>query len=123
MVRERDDEHTPFERPQRRTKPRTKDRPNYEDAAVARVVTIDRGRYTVTLDDRTITAMKSRNLGRKGVVVGDEARVVGDITGDEGSLARIVEVLPRRTVLRRSADDDDPIERIIVANADQLVIV
>lgn len=123
MVRERDDEHTPFERPKRRTKPRTKDRPNYDDAAVARVVTIDRGRYTVTLDDRTITAMKSRNLGRKGVVVGDEARVVGDISGDEGSLARIVEVLPRRTVLRRSADDDDPIERIIVANADQLVIV
>ncbi|MEO7117421.1 MAG: ribosome small subunit-dependent GTPase A, partial [Candidatus Limnocylindrales bacterium] len=53
----------------------------------------------------------------------DEARVVGDLTGDEGSLARIVEVLPRKTVLRRSADDDDPIERIIVANADQLVIV
>lgn len=65
MVRERDDEHTPFERPKRRTKPRTKDRPNYDDAAVARVVTIDRGRYTVTLDDRTITAMKSRNLGRR----------------------------------------------------------
>jgi ribosome biogenesis GTPase len=67
--------------------------------------------------------MKSRNLGRKGVVVGDEVRVVGDVTGDEGSLARIVEVTPRRTVLRRTADDDDPIERIIVANADQLVIV
>lgn len=123
MVRERDDEHDKFDRPKRRTKPRTKDRPNYDDAAIARVVTIDRGRYTVTLDDRTITAMKSRNLGRKGVVVGDEARVVGDTSGDEGSLARIVEVLPRRTVLRRSADDDDPIERIIVANADQLVIV
>ena len=88
-------------------------------------MTIDRGRYTVTLDDdgRTLTAMKSRNLGRKGVVVGDEVRVVGDVTGDEGSLARIVEVTPRRTVLRRTADDDDPIERIIVANADQLVIV
>jgi len=118
-----EDEHAEFERPRRHTKPRTKVRPNYEDAAVARVVTIDRGRYTVTLEGRTLTAMKSRNLGRKGVVVGDEARIVGDLTGDEGSLARIVEVLPRRTVLRRSADDDDPIERIIVANADQLVIV
>ena len=29
----------------------------------------------------------------------------------------------RRTVLRRTADDTDPVERIIVANADQLVIV
>ena len=32
-------------------------------------------------------------------------------------------VAPRRTVLRRTADDTDPVERIIVANADQLVIV
>lgn len=120
-----DDEHARFERPRRHTKPRTKVRPNYDDADTARVVTIDRGRYTVTLDDdgRTLTAMKSRNLGRKGVIVGDHVRVVGDVTGSEGSLARIVEVLPRSTVLRRTADDDDPIERIIVANADQLVIV
>ena len=29
----------------------------------------------------------------------------------------------RETVLRRTADDDDPYERPIVANADQLVIV
>ncbi|MCW2770279.1 MAG: rsgA [Aeromicrobium sp.] len=120
-----DDEHAQFERPRRHTKPRTKVRPNYDDADVARVVTIDRGRYTVTLQgaSRTITAMKSRNLGRKGVVVGDEVKVVGDVSGDVGSLARIVEVHPRRTVLRRTADDDDPIERIIVANTDQLVIV
>lgn len=128
-----DDEHAQFERPRRHTRPRTKDRPDYGEAAVARVVTIDRGRYTVTLLEDgpstasgrplTITAMKSRNLGRKGVIVGDEAKVVGDLTGDDGSLARIVEVLPRRTMLRRTADDDDPIERVIVANADQLVIV
>jgi ribosome biogenesis GTPase / thiamine phosphate phosphatase len=29
----------------------------------------------------------------------------------------------RVTVLRRTADDDDPVERVIVANADQLVVV
>ena len=28
-----------------------------------------------------------------------------------------------RTTLRRTADDDDPVERVIVANADQLVVV
>ena len=67
--------------------------------------------------------MKARPLGRKGVVVGDRVRVVGDVSGDEGSLARIVEVADRSTTLRRSADDDDAVERVIVANADQLVIV
>jgi ribosome biogenesis GTPase len=68
-------------------------------------------------------AMKSRPLGRKGVVVGDRVRVVGDTSGAEGSLARIVEVVPRTTTLRRTADDDDPVERVIVSNADQLVVV
>ena len=133
MSRRDDDEHAAFERPRRRSQPRTKVRPDYSEAATGRVVTIDRGRYTVAFDDssaaggstgiRTVTAVKSRGLGRKGVVVGDIARVVGDITGDDGSLARIVEVEPRSTVLRRTADDDDPIERIIVANADQLMVV
>ena len=68
-------------------------------------------------------AMKSRALGRKGVVVGDRVRLVGDTSGVDGSLARIVTVDERVTVLRRTADDDDPVERVIVANADQLVIV
>jgi ribosome biogenesis GTPase len=112
-----------YDRPRRHTRPRTKDRPSYEDAVLGRVVTVDRGRYTTLVGDRTVTAMKSRPLGRKGVVVGDAVRVVGDVTGDEGSLARIVEVEERRTVLRRTADDDDPVERVIVANADQLVVV
>jgi len=62
-------------------------------------------------------------LGRTGVIVGDRVRVVGDTSGDEGTLARIVQVEDRVTVLRRTADDDDPYERPIVANADQLVIV
>ena len=50
-------------------------------------------------------------------------RLVGDTSGADGSLARIVTVDERMTVLRRTADDDDPVERVIVANADQLVIV
>ena len=68
-------------------------------------------------------AMKSRPLGRKGVVVGDRVRVVGDVAGADGSLARIVEVNERTTTLRRTADDDDPVERVIVSNAEQLVVV
>jgi ribosome biogenesis GTPase / thiamine phosphate phosphatase len=116
-------DHESFDRPRRHTRPRTKDRPSYDDAVDGRVVTVDRGRYTVLVGDATVTAMKSRPLGRKGVVVGDEVKVVGDVSGDDGSLARIVEVDERRTVLRRTADDDDPVERVIVANADQLVVV
>ncbi len=117
-----------YERPRRHTRPRTKERPTYDDAVDGFVITVDRGRYTVRVQpdgepERTITTMKSRPLGRKGVVVGDRVRVVGDVSGAEGSLARIVEVAERETVLRRTADDDDPIERILVANADQLVIV
>ena len=117
------DEHDAFERPRRRTRPRTKDRPDYSKAEIGLVITVDRGRYRLLVDDREVVATKARQLGRKGVIVGDEVRVVGDTSGDEGSLARIVEVEERRTVLRRTADDDDAYERPIVANADQLVIV
>lgn len=112
-----------YERPRRRTRPRTKERPTYDDAADGVVVTVDRGRFTLLVGGRTVMAMKARPLGRKGVVVGDRVRVVGDVSGAEGALARIVEVQPRTTVLRRTADDDDPVERVIVSNADQLVVV
>jgi ribosome biogenesis GTPase len=119
-------EHESFDRPRRRTRPRTKERPSYTDAVDAAVVTVDRGRLTCRLlddEDVVVTAMKSRPLGRKGVVVGDRVRLVGDVSGTDGTLARIVEVTPRTTVLRRTADDDDPVERVVVANADQLVVV
>jgi len=118
-----DHDHEHYERPRRRTRPRTKERPTYDEAVDGVVVTVDRGRYTLLIDGTTVTAMKARPLGRKGVVVGDRVRVVGDTSGSDGSLARIVEVRERATVLRRTADDNDPVERVIVANADQLVIV
>lgn len=127
------DEDAKYERPKRRTRPRTKDRPSYDDAVTGFVITRDRGRYTTwvgadgadpgSVDGRVVTAMKARQLGRKGVIVGDLVRLDGDASGAEGTLARIVEVLPRRTLLRRSADDDDPVERPLVANADQIAIV
>ncbi len=120
------DDHEGFGRPPRRTRPRTKHRPDYSDAETAVVVTIDRGRYTLLLDGSEATrvvATKARALGRKAVIVGDRVKVVGDTSGDEGTLARIVEVGERETVLRRTADDDDPWERPVVANADQLAIV
>ncbi|WNE98748.1 ribosome small subunit-dependent GTPase A [Streptomyces luomodiensis] len=111
-------------RPNRRgNRPRTSIRPKHEDAAEGFVLTVDRGRLTVLVEDRTITAMKARELGRKGVVVGDRVAVVGDLSGAKDTLARIVRVHERSSVLRRTADDDDPYERVVVANADQLAIV
>ncbi len=115
-------------RPNRRgSRPRTKERPAHADAVPGRVLAVDRGRYTVLVGDvderHLVVAMRARELGRKGIVVGDEVRLVGDTSGAEGSLARIVRLDERRTLLRRTADDTDPVERVIVANADQLVVV
>jgi ribosome biogenesis GTPase len=91
------------------------------------VLTVDRGRYTTLVEgpgaQRVVVAMRARELGRTGITVGDRVAVVGDTSGDPDTLARIVRVESRRTVLRRTADDVDPVERVIVANADQLVIV
>ena len=116
-------------RPARRgSRPRTRIRPKHDDAAEAMILTIDRGRLTCLVDagtkkEREVVAMKARELGRKGVVVGDLVDVVGDLSGEPDTLARIVRVAERTSVLRRTADDDDPVERVIVANADQLVVV
>ncbi|MFI2630329.1 ribosome small subunit-dependent GTPase A [Streptomyces collinus] len=111
-------------RPGRRnTRPRTNIRPKHEDAAEGLVLTVDRGRLTCLVEDRVVMAMKARELGRKAAVVGDRVALVGDLTGKKDSLARIVRIAERTSVLRRTADDDDPFERVVVANADQLAVV
>lgn len=90
------------------------------------VFSVDRGRWGCVLDsnpERPIVAMRARELGRTPIVVGDQVDVVGDVSGKPDSLARIVRVADRSTVLRRTADDTDPFERVVVANAEQLFIV
>ncbi|GAA1277060.1 putative ribosome biogenesis GTPase RsgA [Planotetraspora silvatica] len=137
-------------RPGKGSRPRTRVRPAHDAAVEGFVVAVDRGRYTCLVGpgipringdaraarpakgaarragkaERTlVVAMKARELGRKGIVVGDRVAIVGDVTGQPDTLARIVRVEERDSMLRRSADDTDDIERPIVANADQLVIV
>ncbi|MDF8265068.1 ribosome small subunit-dependent GTPase A [Luteipulveratus flavus] len=111
-------------RPNRKgSRPRTKERPAHKDAVIGFVTGVDRGRRTVLVDGRTVIAMRARELGRQSIVVGDRVALVGDTSGAEGTLARIVRIEERSSVLRRTADDTDPVERVIVANADQLVIV
>ena len=109
-------------------RPRTKRRPAHEDAETGRVLGVDRGRYTVLLDvdtddEHVISAVRARELRRMPIVTGDQARVVGDTSGDEGTLSRIIGIADRTSLLRRSADDTDQVERVIVANADQMLIV
>jgi len=109
-------------------RPRSKHRPAHDDAVVGRVITVDRGRYLCIVDEdadteHEVITTRARELRSTPVVTGDRVDLVGDTSGAEGSLARIVRVHERRTLLRRSADDTDAVERIIVANADQLLIV
>ncbi len=109
-------------------RPRTKIRPKHEDAVIGRVLGVDRGRYRVLIDEgdpseHETTATRARELRRTPIVTGDRARIVGDTSGDEGTLGRIVGIEDRTSLLRRSADDTDNVERVIVANADQMLIV
>jgi len=91
------------------------------------VTAVDRGRYQVQIDRQgapgPIWAVKAKDLGHRGVVVGDEVYLVGDTSGTKDTLARIVRVGPRRTVLRRATEEGRGRERVIVANADLLVVV
>jgi len=124
-----DDERVRVRPSKRGSRPRTKQRPQHEDAVEARVLAVDRGRYALlTADGVRLVAMKARELGRgarNAVVVGDRVGVVGDTSGTPDTLARIVRVEERATALRRSAEDSEAagVERVIVANADRLLIV
>jgi ribosome biogenesis GTPase len=109
-------------------RPRTKRRPAHSDARIGRVLGVDRGRYAVligedTPDEHEAVAMRARELRKQPIVTGDRARIVGDTSGDGGTLGRIVGIEERTSLLRRSADDTDQVERIVVANADQMLIV
>lgn len=110
------------------SRPRTKDRPTYDKAEWGRIITVDRGRYTAVIDEnsateRTVTAVRAKDLRRTPVVPGDMVGLVGDTSGKPDTLARLVKLQDRVSLLRRSADDTDPVERVVVANADQLIIV
>src|SRR5699024_6944110 len=118
-------------RPGKGSRPRTKRRPSHDDAATAMVVSVDRGRWgCVLLGDgpdhvagTRVVTMRARELGRTPVVVGDHVGVVGDPSGTRDTFARLVRDQHRSTVLRRTAADSDPYERVVAANAQPLLIV
>lgn len=106
-------------------KPRTKIRPDHQDAVLGLLVGIDRNRYQVLLHETEVqvNATLAKELRKDGPAVGDVVALTGNTSGEDGELARIVRIEPRSTLLRRSADDTDQVERVIVANATQLMIV
>ena len=106
-------------------KPRTKNRPDTSSAPLGMILGVDLGRYRVLLDgeNRVVDATMGKELRKAGAVVGDRVALAGDLSETVGALARVVRVEPRTSLLRRSADDSDQVERVIVANATQMLIV
>ena len=106
-------------------KPRTKNRPDTSSAPLGMILGVDLGRYRVLLDgeNRVVDATMGKEMRKAGAVVGDRVALAGDLSETVGALARVVRVEPRTSLLRRSADDSDQVERVIVANATQMLIV
>lgn len=117
-------------RPGRGSRARTKVRPDYSALPIGTVTALDRGRYRVTLATETsektvLNCVKAKELPHRSVVIGDRVRVSGDISGREGTLARIVQIQQRISELRRSRDDSEggAVERVMVANVTQMAII
>jgi len=96
-------------------------RARIDELDAARVIGVDRGRVTIIVDGRIVEATYAGTMRGEKAAVGDRVRVRPP--KHETDIARIVEVLPRDTVLTRTADDVDDTERVVVANADQIVVV
>ena len=96
---------------------------------IGRVLGVDRGRYTVLVDeddarrarDHRRRARASCARCRSSPATARPSSATRPATA--GTLARIVGIEERTSLLRRSADDTDQVERVIVANADQMLIV
>lgn len=111
-------------RPARSKPRRSKKTLDYSSAPLGMVYAVDRGRYHVRYRNCDLVCVKARELGRYGIVVGDNVRLQGDLSGKKDTLARIVAVEQRRSVLRRSTEDSAGAkEKPMVANANQLGIV
>lgn len=89
--------------------------------AVARVVAVDRGRMRVAPEDggEVVDARYGGAMRGRRVVVGDRVRIAPAARGS----ARMVEQLERTSQLRRTGDDLDHHERVVVANIDRVAVV
>ncbi len=96
-------------------------RDRIDELDVARVVGVHRGHVTIELDGEVVEGRFAGTMRGEKAAVGDRVRVRP--LRHESDLPRIVEVLERETVLLRTGDDDVDDERVVVANAEQVVVV
>ncbi|MFT5224112.1 MAG: ribosome biogenesis GTPase [Glaciecola sp.] len=87
----------------------------------ARVIAVDRGRVTVLFEEAQVQARFAGAMRGTKVLVADEVRIKPP--KHENDQARIVGLLDRVTTLTRTADDGVEEERVVVANAEQVVVV
>lgn len=92
-----------------------------ETLGSARVVAVDRGRITILYEGEFVDATLAGTMRGTKAAVGDRVRVRPP--RHESDQPRIVEVLERESVLTRTPDDAMDEERVVVANADQVVVV
>ena len=107
--------------PRRNRELSTAARARIDDLDAARVVGVDRGRVTILYDDEILEARFAGTMRGEKAAVGDRVRIRPP--RHESDEPRIVEVLPRDTVLTRTPEDTLDEERVVVANADQVVVV
>jgi ribosome biogenesis GTPase / thiamine phosphate phosphatase len=108
----------------RGSRPRTKRRPNFDDAPSGMVLEVHLARYRVLMEDgKEVLATLAKELRKEGAVTCDRVKLAGDVSGEKGALARIVRVESRTSQLTRSNEESEAGEQTIVANADQLMIV
>lgn len=96
-------------------------RQRIDDLEVARVVGVHRGHVTIVLDGQVVEGRFAGTMRGEKAAVGDRVRVRR--ARHDADLPRIVEVLPRDTLLLRTGGDDLDDERVVVANVDQVVVV
>lgn len=92
-----------------------------DDGPIGRVVGLHKGWVDVVVDGEEHSAVYGGAMRGEHVVVGD--RVAVRLPRHETDTARVTRRLDRETVLLRTADDTIAEERVVVANADLVVVV
>ncbi len=88
---------------------------------IGRVLCTHKGWVDVLLDGEEVAAVYGGAMRGRQVAVGDRVRIRPPRR--ETDSARLVDRLPRTTLLTRTADDVMPEERVVVANADLVIVV
>lgn len=112
---------TPTRQPRRGKDLSVAARKRIDEAEIARVIGVDRGRATVIYDGEVMDAALTGTMRGTKTCVGDRVRIRPRRHASDTPAIR--DVLARETTLRRTADDSRDEERVIVANIDTVLVV